>query len=154
MTLLLTREQAVRYLPGVAVNRASATYRGEGKTDLLTELPAGFSGWSVRLLAAMASSTAVVRNVRLCGVGGGHGGNEMGTGPLDGLRVLDLIGFMVVELAVAVVSASRSLLAEAGRQLIDATALPGSLWTVYQPIADDSPPADRGQREATGCPPW
>ena len=31
--LLLHRDQPVFYLPGIAVNRASAGYRGEGKTD-------------------------------------------------------------------------------------------------------------------------
>jgi len=31
--LLLTQQQRVVYLPGVAVKRASAAYRGEGKTD-------------------------------------------------------------------------------------------------------------------------
>jgi hypothetical protein len=31
--LLLQRGQRVVYLPGIAVNRASAGYRGEGKTD-------------------------------------------------------------------------------------------------------------------------
>ena len=34
ITLLLGRGQRVLYLPGVAVNRAAAGYRGEGKTDL------------------------------------------------------------------------------------------------------------------------
>lgn len=33
ITLLLTNEQRVVFLPGIAVNRASAGYRGEGKTD-------------------------------------------------------------------------------------------------------------------------
>ena len=33
ITLLLGRGQRVLYLPGVAVNRAAAGYRGEGKTD-------------------------------------------------------------------------------------------------------------------------
>lgn len=33
IAMLLTRQQRVLYLPGVAVNRASAVYRGEGKTD-------------------------------------------------------------------------------------------------------------------------
>jgi Transposase len=33
IAMLLTRQQRVLYLPGVAVNRASAAYRGEGKTD-------------------------------------------------------------------------------------------------------------------------
>ena len=36
--MLLQHGQRVVYLPGIAVNRASAGYRGEGKTDLLTEL--------------------------------------------------------------------------------------------------------------------
>jgi transposase len=31
--LLLDRDQAVVHLPGIAVNRAAAAYRGEGKTD-------------------------------------------------------------------------------------------------------------------------
>ena len=31
--LLLTQQQRVVFLPGVAVNRAAAAYRGEGKTD-------------------------------------------------------------------------------------------------------------------------
>ena len=31
--LLLTEQQRVVFLPGVAVNRATAAYRGEGKTD-------------------------------------------------------------------------------------------------------------------------
>ena len=44
ITLLLDRGQRVLYLPGIAVNRAAAAYRGEGKTDLLTELRAGV-GW-------------------------------------------------------------------------------------------------------------
>ena len=33
IALLLRREQAVFYLPGIAVNRASAGYRGQAKTD-------------------------------------------------------------------------------------------------------------------------
>ena len=33
IALLLHRDQPVFYLPGIAVNRASAGYRGEGKTD-------------------------------------------------------------------------------------------------------------------------
>lgn len=33
ITLLLMLDQRVVYLPGIAVNRASAAYRGEGKTD-------------------------------------------------------------------------------------------------------------------------
>ena len=33
IALLLQRDQRVVYLPGMAVNRASAGYRGEGKTD-------------------------------------------------------------------------------------------------------------------------
>jgi Transposase len=33
ITLLLERGQRVVYLPGIAVNRATAAYRGEGKTD-------------------------------------------------------------------------------------------------------------------------
>lgn len=33
ITLLLQRDQLVFYLPGIAVNRASAGYRGAGKTD-------------------------------------------------------------------------------------------------------------------------
>jgi hypothetical protein len=33
ITLLLLAEQRVLFLPGVAVNRAAAAYRGEGKTD-------------------------------------------------------------------------------------------------------------------------
>ena len=33
ITLLLDRGQRVLYLPGIAVNRAAAAYRGEGKTD-------------------------------------------------------------------------------------------------------------------------
>jgi hypothetical protein len=33
IALLLQRGQRVVYLPGIAVNRASAGYRGEGKTD-------------------------------------------------------------------------------------------------------------------------
>ena len=33
LALLLGRGQRVRYLPGVAVNRAADAYRGEGKTD-------------------------------------------------------------------------------------------------------------------------
>ncbi len=33
ITLLLDRGQRVVYLPGIAVNRAAAAYRGEGKTD-------------------------------------------------------------------------------------------------------------------------
>ena len=33
IALLLERGQRVVYLPGIAVNRASAAYRGEGKTD-------------------------------------------------------------------------------------------------------------------------
>lgn len=33
ITLLLLQDQHVHFLPGVAVNRAAAAYRGEGKTD-------------------------------------------------------------------------------------------------------------------------
>ena len=33
IALLLHREQQLVYLPGIAVNRATAGYRGEGKTD-------------------------------------------------------------------------------------------------------------------------
>lgn len=33
ITLLLQRGQRLRFLPGIAVNRASGAYRGEGKTD-------------------------------------------------------------------------------------------------------------------------
>jgi hypothetical protein len=33
IAMLLARQQRLFYLPGVAVNRASAAYRGEGKTD-------------------------------------------------------------------------------------------------------------------------
>src|SRR6476646_7279433 len=33
ITLLLHREQHLVYLPGIAVNRATDSYRGEGKTD-------------------------------------------------------------------------------------------------------------------------
>ena len=33
IAILLGRGHRVRYLSGVAVNRASATYRGEGKAD-------------------------------------------------------------------------------------------------------------------------
>ena len=80
-------------------------------------------------------------------------GQAMGTGPLDGLRVLDLVGFVVGELAVAVTSASGSLLADAGRKMTRLGALLGSLWTVRHHVAEDSPAADRAQCEAPGCPP-
>ena len=39
IALLLTRGHRLLHVPGIAVNRAADTYRGEGKTDLLTELP-------------------------------------------------------------------------------------------------------------------
>ncbi|MBY6383661.1 IS110 family transposase [Rhodococcus erythropolis] len=37
--LLAARSQPVAYLTGLMMHRAAAGYRGEGKTDLLTELP-------------------------------------------------------------------------------------------------------------------
>jgi hypothetical protein len=62
---------------------------------------------------------------------------EMSTGPLDGLRVLDLVSFAVVELAAGIVSASGSLLAEAVRKLTDLGTLLGSVSTAHQHVADD-----------------
>jgi transposase len=38
ITLLLDDGQDLQYIPGRTVHHASAAYRGEGKTDLLTEL--------------------------------------------------------------------------------------------------------------------
>jgi hypothetical protein len=80
-------------------------------------------------------------------------GQEMGSGPLDGLRVLDLVGFMVVELAVAVVSGPGSLLADAGRRLTDVGALFASVLALRQQVADDSSAAGRAEREAIDCSP-
>jgi hypothetical protein len=74
-----------------------------------------------------------------------HDRPEMGIGPLDGLGVLDLVGFVVIDLAAAVVSASGALLADAGRKLTDVGALLGSVWTVRQHVADDSSAADHRQ---------
>jgi hypothetical protein len=74
-----------------------------------------------------------------------HDGQEMDTGPLDGLGVLDLVGCVVIDVVAAVVSASGALLADASRKLTDLGALLGSVWTVRQHVADDSSAADDGQ---------
>ncbi len=44
----------VAYLPGLAMRRIADLHPGEGKTDLLTELPGGFPGWRVRLPVVVA----------------------------------------------------------------------------------------------------
>src|SRR4029077_11243682 len=53
ISLLLARDQHLPYIPGRIVHHASAAYRGDGKTVLLTELSAGSCGGCVRYRAGL-----------------------------------------------------------------------------------------------------
>jgi len=61
ISLLLARDQHLLYIPGRIVHHASAAYRGDGKTDLLTELSAGSCGGCVRYRAGLARFAACDR---------------------------------------------------------------------------------------------
>jgi hypothetical protein len=61
IALLIGAEQRLLYIPGRTVYHASGGYRGEGKTDLLTELSAGSCGGCVRYRAGLARFAACDR---------------------------------------------------------------------------------------------
>lgn len=61
ITLLLDDGQDLLYIPGRTVHHASGAYRGDGKTDLLTELSAGSCGGCVRYRAGLARFAACDR---------------------------------------------------------------------------------------------
>ncbi len=61
VTLLLDDGQDLLYIPGHTVHHASRAYRGDGKTDLLTELSAGSCGGCVRYRAGLARFAACDR---------------------------------------------------------------------------------------------
>jgi len=58
ITLLLDDDQELLYIPGRVVHHASGAYRGDGKTDLLTELSASSRRGCVRCRARLARFAA------------------------------------------------------------------------------------------------
>ena len=78
ISLLLARDQHLLYIPGRIVHHASAAYRGDGKTDLLTELLQGFWGGCVLRGVWLARFAARDRRWRTAAGFGGAGGAGAG----------------------------------------------------------------------------